>query len=234
MSDHTQELKEDPTHQLGCVIKCNDRHDGRHSYKEAGYNYLKQNKPGTYNIDFTKNPAKQRLDNSGIKQEQAHGKSRMRTPRDPRKFQNAWFIGTYQNFKKGFLPYNHDYHHMVPWDALQTVFTTLQLKLLQKATYNLNDGNNMIILPKGDNVGKAMLLPTHTDNHPGYTSQIIKRLERIKDKLQQQGHRVNESNKESVKKEIDENIEPKCFTEITGWGAGVGAGEDLGAVVMSL
>jgi hypothetical protein len=82
-----------------------------------------------------------------------------------------WDLGKGQNFNHFIKPYWHNAHHIIPNGALKNSINEtsddderlpnmIRCGLL-KATYNLNDKINMIILPQGKVVAEALGLPRH-------------------------------------------------------------------------
>ncbi len=119
---------------------------------------------------------------------------------DPRSDATAWHIGTAHriNFRRGYDPYNHDYHHIMPMEALLTLGDRI-LEQLMVAGYSLNDGINMIILPQDRGIGVHLGLPRHlirTEkkadgkvsraecfSHGSYDDYVLKRLRPIIDSM---------------------------------------------------
>lgn len=242
---HVDEMSNHKSHEKGCVVKCdttyrkkNPANNLAHSYRYNGHQEIKGDlaKSRIYNLNFTSGAAKQRMDRIGRQFEPKIGvKAAMQLPRDPRKSPTAWRLDFGDNFTDANVPYVHNYHHMVPWDALKKVFTTRELKLVQLSTYSLNDGINLIILPRAEKVGQVLQLPTHTDNHPEYSFEVEQLLTQIKMSLQSQSdtHRINADNVGSLKTDL-ETIEDMCWDKIVGWGKTAGdAGFDLRQVNMS-
>jgi len=82
-----------------------------------------------------------------------------------------WNLCTGENFKHWLKPYWHNAHHIIPNTGLKKSIneaSKLDVRLpnmirycLLKASYNLNDKDNMIILPQGRVVAEALGLPRH-------------------------------------------------------------------------
>ncbi len=82
-----------------------------------------------------------------------------------------WDLGEGRNFKYWIEPYWHNAHHIIPNTGLKKSInetSKLDARLpnmirycLLKATYNINDQENMIILPQGRIVAEALGLPRH-------------------------------------------------------------------------
>ena len=82
-----------------------------------------------------------------------------------------WNVNKPGNFDDYRKPYWHNAHHIVPNGALKSAINktgktdpllpNLIKQGLLRGTYNLNDKVNMVILPQGFNVAKALGLPRH-------------------------------------------------------------------------
>ena len=113
-----------------------------------------------------------------------------------------WDLGKGENFDHFLEPYWHNAHHIIPNGALkneinQTSNNDSRLPnmiryCLLKASYNLNDKKNMIILPQGRVVAKALKLPRHLKgdevgpdekgeffSHADYSRNIQSKLKKI-------------------------------------------------------
>ena len=107
--------------------------------------------------------------------------------------------GNFDHFK---VPYWHNAHHIIPNGALKGAITkagkekaglTNCIKQgLLKATYNLNDKINMIILPMEQDVGDLIKLPRHLRgdgtrrfSHPDYSREAEESLKDIIDSYKQ-------------------------------------------------
>ncbi|MFY2561074.1 AHH domain-containing protein [Corallococcus terminator] len=193
---HIKDLPADESHKKGCVTK----HQGKFRKNTCAYRYQGYlanadggAKQARYELDFTlpENAARLRMGpSSELKIGFENLISNYRTPEDPRTNKDAWkFIG--RNYKVGYIPFNHNYHHIMPFDALQQLGYD-DLKLLQEATYNLNSGENLIILPCLDTHADALMLPAHPDNHPKYITDVKKEITGLKQDIleQAQDHKL--------------------------------------------
>jgi hypothetical protein len=82
-----------------------------------------------------------------------------------------WDVGKNDNFNHFIKPYWHNAHHIIPNGALKNAISetadsdarlpNIIRYCLLKASYNLNDKINMIILPQGKLVAEALGLPRH-------------------------------------------------------------------------
>jgi hypothetical protein len=208
---HVKELKPDESHEKGCVTK----HEGtfkkdRCSYRYNGYEQMKGSHEELYHVDFKGSVVnKARLPKdlpSEYKLGMAGGKAlatNWRTADDPRFEKEAWWFTKDCNFKTAYLPYNHNYHHILPFASLKQL-SYEELKILQEAEYNLNDQWNMIILPCLDTYGFAMLLPAHPYGHTKYNKAVKKIVNKIKQTVSEQaeGHKLKPGNITKFKDDI--------------------------------
>lgn len=185
-SSHVASLKDDEYHDPGCVFKCvpskrafSDK--GHGAYRRNGFQEIRGNQKKRATYEFA--GIKHRIAIFGPPEpEKASGTGQLRTPNNPATDQGSWdFVG--ENFQKGYQPYNHDYHHMMPWDTLKQALSSTQARMLMKAKYNLNAGINLIILPKSSKIGKILGLFSHPNNHPGYNESLAGMLDELCDML---------------------------------------------------
>jgi hypothetical protein len=205
-------------HEKGCVTKCRGGREAysksghKHAYRSEAHTWAKANAAAIYNVDFTLLPNRKRLDAifGNSVSEKAHGKGVRRKLSDPRESSRVWRLDHSINFQKGYRPYNHDSHHMVPCEGLAEAFEAEELLLLMEAEYNINRGENMIILPKKEKVGQALRLPVHYSNHTQYTEFVRAQLQSIKFVVgkEKQNHEITDDNKQKVREEI-ETLEPE-------------------------
>ncbi len=201
LTDHVQELQDDKSHDPGCITKCvgSDFKNHHGSYRKNGYDEIKGNgaKRGIYEIDMSKPSNSQRL--PYLIQETPSGGGAPRYAEDPVFDPTAWtFKG--DNYKKGYLPYNHDYHHILPWDVISNTMSVREGKLLQQSGYNLNGGKNLIILPKLDAYANAICLYSHLGNHPTYNQDLIDIVNETKQIVNPKpGHKVTQKNVDKIK-----------------------------------
>lgn len=195
----------------GCVCKCvgSDWKNSHGSYRKNGYDETLANprKKALYNVDFTNPENGKRIRGRAPEYRSGFAKEQLFTAKDPRdaKHRTAWWIGLHDNyFQKAYRPFNHDAHHILPWDAIQRLPKTA-LKLLMAAGYNLNAGNNIIILPKNDSYARALMLPAHPYDHPEYSSRVAGILEEIQQDMAEegQGHELNEDNVGNLRSRLE-------------------------------
>lgn len=101
--------------------------------------------------------------------------------------------GKKYNFQRSsFVPYMHNYHHLIPNGVLNEGLYDKQhgsrlLKLLMAGQYNINHGRNIILLPKEERIGRIIGLPAHCpggkQSHKRYSTSIKGMLNDIKKRL---------------------------------------------------
>lgn len=206
----------DPKSGKGCVTKCegSEWKDHHGSYRKNGYDHIVGDaaRKKIYERNFTVKANKDRL--PARVREKPLGdplKGRDRLPADPRKNADAWkFKG--ENYKKGYLPFNHNYHHILPWDVLKGTMTYPEVDAIQLSTYNINDGLNLIILPESVPYATALGLWTHPDDHPLYSKEVKSVLSEAKQIINpKRGHKVNQENKDKFKKLFELWEEPEFW-----------------------
>lgn len=230
-TDHIERLTPKKTHVPGCVTKHEgDFKNDNCAYRWNGYEEMKASRTSLYHLDFTLPSNAERLPwlYKEFKTGSAGGKSiaaNWRYADDPTVDRTAWwFRGA--NFTKAFLPYDHNYHHILPFEAIKKL-TYPELEILQAAKYNLNGKENMIILPCLDAYGIAMKLPAHPFNHPVYNAEVKGIIEQIKQEVcdKKDKHKVNPANISNFKTEL-ENWEKSQFDVIVEYGEFLADTED--------
>ena len=230
--DHIEVLTAKKSHEKGCVTK----HEGgfkegdRCSYRGNGYAEMKGSRKSLYHIDFTKDKHGERLPYlyNEFKLGSSGGKdlaANWRFADNPRATKNAWwFKGS--NFKTAYLPYNHNYHHILPFTALQKL-TYTELSVLQESGYNLNGKKNMIILPCLDAYGIAMMLPSHPYGHTVYNRATKTIINEIKQDVSRNtdGHKIKRSNVQNFKAKL-ESWQSRQFTVLVNYGKLLARRED--------
>lgn len=229
---HIGQLLEDPSHDQGCVTKHYDGPGRSRDYPNCSYRLngrleIEGNaaKRAVYEVNFTLPPAATRVP-ATLPQEVKSGGGGLRTPDDPRADASAWHFGG-DHFKKGYLPYNHDYHHMLPFSGIQNLSYKV-LRLVQTSGYNLNNGCNMIILPKHPQIARALQLPNHPSDHRDYTREVRSIVKKIKNSVKRKGknkkkHRIRAANVGNFKQQV-ESWQDTQFWALVAWGRRSGAG----------
>jgi HNH/ENDO VII superfamily nuclease len=183
--DHIQELQKAATHGKGkgCVTKCvaSDWKKDYGSYRYNGYQeHIKPAKSSYYVPDPLRiaqigAPTRERLLGGAA--------DARRTPSNPARNPLVWSFGFKTNFKNANRPYAHNYHHMVPWEALSSGLNQTERKALQQAEYNLNAGINLIVLPCFRRVAMILEMYTHPNDHPDYNLGVIRAINAVKFKI---------------------------------------------------
>jgi A nuclease family of the HNH/ENDO VII superfamily with conserved AHH len=220
---HIARLTAKKTHKPGCVTKHQDDYtNDTCAYRWNGYEEMKANRKSIYHLDFTKESNAKRLPwiYHEFKIGSAGGKSlaaNFRFANDPTVDKEAWWFKG-QNFKMASLPYVHNYHHILPFDAIKKL-TYPELEILQAAKYNLNGKENMIILPCLAEYGIAMKLPSHPTNHPVYNAEVKGIIEQVKQEVcdKKDKHKIKPANVSNFRTEL-ENWEKRQFDEIVEYG----------------
>lgn len=195
---------------LGCVFRCGRHGSGyEHRHRENGYTYTKANYASAYNIDFqAPGPARNRFD--------AEFRSvlfRGQRGWDPRHKRDTWFIGGAKphNYHKGNHPFGNQHHHILPVGAFHDQLDHEELILLMLAGYNINCGENLIILPTEERIGRVMEMLIHPTNHRAYSASAKNKVKKIKSKLskaaddEEEGHHpVEEDEIPNLKSELIE------------------------------
>src|SRR5205823_4126093 len=115
----------------------------------------------------------------------------------------AWsFKG--DNFIIGYKPYNHNAHHILPFESMAQLSYD-ELKLVQASGYNLNDKLNMIILPCNAEYGYALQLPHHPTSHDKYSKAVKQMIAKLKKKLSQKKkkHDLTKKNAGDFKSDLE-------------------------------
>jgi hypothetical protein len=220
---HIERLTPKKSHVPGCVTKHEtDFKQDNCSYRGNGYNEMKSARKSLYELDFTLKSNAKRLPwiYEEFKLGSAGGKSiaaNWRYPNDPTVTKDAWWFKG-ENFKVAYLPYDHNYHHILPFEAIKKL-SYPELEFLQAAKYNLNDKFNMIILPCLAEYGVAMKLPSHPFNHPVYNAAVKGIIQKIKQEVcaKKDKHKVNAKNISDFKQTLVD-WEKDQFDEIVEYG----------------
>lgn len=233
-TEHVEELSKDKSHKKGCTVKCEPSYKkaGGHSYRYNGHEELKANHKDVYNLDFTLDENQKRLpfiyqEFRNVNKGGKDNPSNWKFTKNPTTAKNkkAWWIETDSNFKKNYLPYGHDSHHILPMESLHSAFEddTKKLKLLQMAGYNLNHGINIIILPKMSEYGVAMKLPSHPYDHEDYRKKVKTEIQKFAKKVKKdkKAHAKGDPSKYTEIKNDIENWERTEFKAIVKYGTDV-------------
>ncbi|HUQ84057.1 MAG TPA: AHH domain-containing protein [Gemmatimonadaceae bacterium] len=182
-----------------CSYRTNGVSDAKSATSVAG-----RVKRKLYEWDFRDANNKPRLPNvySEHKIGQKRSNASLLARQDPRVNEKAWWFDQGQNFANAFTPYNHNHHHIMPWTCLNGRLVYDEIRLLQEAEYNLNDGENMILLPCNPHFGIALQLPAHPYGHPTYNADVKTVLNQMKEavKVTKTNHDITVKNNKDFKK----------------------------------
>lgn len=155
--------------------------------------------------------------------------------------------GNFDHFK---VPYWHNAHHIIPNGALKGAITkagkekagltNLIKQGLLKATYNLNDRKNMIILPMEQDVGDLIRLPRHLRgdgtrrfSHPDYSRDAEEQMKDIIDSYKKIAldalkavEKTHEKPNATLSKTALETLSEQLYEQIKNFGQAYG-GESL-------
>jgi hypothetical protein len=112
----------------------------------------------------------------------------------------------FERFTSGLEPYPNAAHHLLPCELFTPgeVFTEEELEILRRVAYDVNNGKNIIFLPRFSNAEEALMLtleerreqvlrycnvhrlPGHLDCHKDYTALVKKDCARLKQLLRSQ------------------------------------------------
>jgi hypothetical protein len=92
--------------------------------------------------------------------------------------------GGLNNWLSSNKPYGYQAHHLIPDEALsEDVFTEPKWVQLQKLPYDINHGQNIMLLPSGPKARGVHLLPQHNGSHPAYNALVKADMAKVKGKL---------------------------------------------------
>lgn len=125
---------------------------------------------------------------------------------DPRGNAKAWhFEGS--NYKEWHIPFAHEYHHIMPVEALEETLdpTFHEDELLVRSGYNINDGKNIIILPITRDVAYALMLPKHKGWHRSYNTECATVISNYKRTISETtpDHGITEGNVGGLRKQLE-------------------------------
>ncbi|MCP3143953.1 AHH domain-containing protein [Pyxidicoccus xibeiensis] len=225
--------------ELGCIQKHVESFDSKEhprcAYRNNGHKELSKHptRQTLYELDLQDSAVRERLQSITIPRERKLGANslmarRSRTPVNPLKpgQETVWGFKHQDNFKhKAYEPFNHHYHHIMPDEVLKNELSYKELNVLQAAEYNINSGNNIIILPHSPEIGIALALPTHRGRHgrrTNYAQDCINEINRIKrlvgkGKQADPPHPITDKTAPDVKKDL-ETWQYEEFDDIVAYG----------------
>ena len=78
------------------------------------------------------------------------------------------------------LPYTWQAHHILPMNCFIDVFSTKDIAIIRRSTYDINSGENIIFLPEYSDDTKYHNLPFHSSNHGKYNRKIGQSFKELK------------------------------------------------------
>ena len=198
-------------------------------YAERGSVYLRaQNGRGVY----------QQVDEEYVKEEFGELNARFPDPGAPQNFDpGARHLTTGVKAKQRY-PYTWEAHHLLPGSAFYyeneagPAFTQQQYEILLATDYNINNGHNIIMLPKQAPAVPVHKLIQHPSDHPEYTQLVMTDLQVLSENLQALVDQT--SGHEAVKASLEADLnrlEQKYWKYVVGLGRKsirlVSAGEQL-------
>ena len=187
-NDHKNNPKE-----TGCIKKhanyTNQKYP-RCNYRKNAHDYSIANEPHIYNIPSFRSPERWvNVWKSELRPAYYVGTD---TPREGTQATSpdngAWHLSKGKNFTEDKTPYWHNTHHCISCGEILENFDSDEIRLLIATHWNINEKENVIILPKQFVVARMLKLPTHVppqgqQQHKDYSSEIGKGLQKIKSKL---------------------------------------------------
>lgn len=151
-------------------------------YRSAGYDHIKGHgsKPDVYN----KRDGRLKSALTDLKVRPATtapaGKPEKVDPASP-EHAARYHLGYGPNFTIAFAPYPNQAHHLIPVSAFSDPpFTDAVMRVLRRVKdYDINEGANIVFLPRTDGWTRFHGLPTHNGDHPKYTEGVKKDLEML-------------------------------------------------------
>ena len=111
----------------------------------------------------------------------------------------------------GRWPFTNQAHHIIPISAFHHTFDFFECIWCQQCGYNINGGENIIILPAEERVGKAMRMLIHPTSHKDYNSAVQSELNKVKGEFarakddEEEGHYpLEEEDMPKVKDELEQ------------------------------
>ena len=192
--EHYKRMKDPEYHKNGgCVCRHVSHFDDKDPCSHRGQGYLTsvESRKSLYNSYDPKAakdlPTRKLKSWRSKKGKLKHFRYQVKNPlKDP----TCWYIGRGTNFTRNMkVPYLHNYHHIIPNGELnnrliiktkgyEDASILIQLMAVQ---YNINNGVNVVLLPKEQKIARIIQLPTHCPNrsrrHLKYSKHVGKQLE---------------------------------------------------------
>lgn len=151
----------------------------------------------------------------------------------------------FPNFKpktKGaHYPYRHQWHHLIPSASLRDglhhdEYGEKPILCLLVGKYNLNAGENVVLLPEEGQVGQIIKWPIHPTCHPQYNEYTEDKLSDVRDRLASalakskgEVHEVDKETAGQVAGDI-RTISKKLYEQLEQWGRTCGAGLEINRI----
>ncbi len=224
---HLEKLLKSKYHQDGgCVVRHESQRHARCKYVENGFddlsNHHKQYNAPRYSVT---DPRFEALTQKTLTRKQGGKKVKVKSPVKPlAASQKAlWDVeetadGHNQNFlplvRKGqgaHYPYFHSWHHLIASEMLNKYFEPATLlEVLMAADYNINDRENIVLLPKQHQVGEIIHWPIHPNNHSTYDAYVSEQLAPMRNSLleglaqKKLPHSLSKEELKNLKKELND------------------------------
>jgi hypothetical protein len=178
-SVHVTKTQLDALHKPGCLARHQKRDSGNPCSHQWQAVEQAEAHAGVYNYPTYQELCRESTGGSYFRPSATTGLRRRPAP-------GEWDVGRGDNFQHFRVPYWHNAHHIIPNGVLRSGIAkagkgdsrlpNLIKYALLKAEYNLNDKENMVILPMQSIVAKAIALPRHLKGDevgPGETPEIF-------------------------------------------------------------
>jgi A nuclease family of the HNH/ENDO VII superfamily with conserved AHH len=116
------------------------------------------------------------------------------------------------------IPYPWDAHHILPMEAFYKYLPMKHIRIIQRGTYDINTGQNMIFLPASESDMGHHQLPAHVDNHPKYTLGLKTEFNKIKAKLDGMKGKPHDQVTAAMESQLH-SLEDRKYKEIDAIGA---------------
>jgi hypothetical protein len=210
------------------VGKYTDTKFKRCNYRHIAHDYSKENERSIYNVPCMRAPARwvavwvDGLKPSIVKRGKRKGQPIAGTqPKSPIRYNSqgepegngAWNLGEAPNFEDWKKPYWHNTHHVIACGEVKASFPLeKEQRRLLASDWNINEMDNVIILPKQFAVAHALKLPTHVppdgkQEHDNYSKQLADQLSGMRGDLDnngaETGHPTTEETVGGVKTQLN-------------------------------
>jgi len=129
------------------------------------------------------------------------------------------------NFGISFIPYLNQAHHIVPCEIFYNKkWTAKHLKIVMQSGYDINNEDNIIMLPQcygADYRKDYHNLPDHSKGHQTYNDRILRSANKIYDLVNKAVKEKDCNKKKDIRKQVYDalkNIETQNYNKIIGYG----------------